>query len=244
MRARLRAIRAARRQGRRGRSAPHRDGARGRRARRRSGPAATPRSCSRWCSVLVERRARRPRRSIAAVARRLGRRSSARLAPLHARSASRALTGVPAGDDRAPGARVRRRAVGASPTRASASATTAFGTLGDLGHRPPQPRRRAARRGRRRDVPDARRSTSRGFTAPGRRSTATTAGAAACAACPRRSAICPRRSLAEEIETPGAGPGPRACHLRRQPGALDAERPAARARRSRSSTSWSRSTST
>ena len=42
----------------------------------------------------------------------------------------------------------------------------------------------------------------------------------------------------------GRGPRSRAAHVRRQPGALDAERPAARSRRSRASTSWSRWTCT
>ena len=42
----------------------------------------------------------------------------------------------------------------------------------------------------------------------------------------------------------GRGPGARAGHLRRQPGAVDAERPPARRARSSSSTSWCRSTST
>ena len=49
----------------------------------------------------------------------------------------------------------------------------------------------------------------------------------------------PAAMLAEEIETPGRRAGARARHLRRQPGAVDAERPAPRARRSSSSTSWS-----
>ena len=39
--------------------------------------------------------------------------------------------------------------------------------------------------------------------------------------CPSRSASCPSPALAEEITTPGDGPGPRAGHDRRQPAGLD-----------------------
>ena len=51
---------------------------------------------------------------------------------------------------------------------------------------------------------------------------------AASAGCPRSTASCRSACLAEEIETPGRRPDPRADHDRRQPGAQHAERRAAR----------------
>ena len=54
----------------------------------------------------------------------------------------------------------------------------------------------------------------------------------------------PVATLADEIMTPGDGPGARADHGRRQPVPEHAERGPARRRRSTSSTSWCRSTST
>ena len=79
-----------------------------------------------------------------------------------------------------------------------------FGTLAHLGDRRAEPRRRPARRGRRRDVPDAG-DRRRARLAHLAWATATGAGAAACAGSPRRSATCPPPRLAEEIETPGDG---------------------------------------
>ena len=48
----------------------------------------------------------------------------------------------------------------------------------------------------------------------------------------------PAVTLADEIETPGDGPGPGADHRRRQPGAVRAQRRPARPRRSPGWTSW------
>ena len=70
------------------------------------------------------------------------------------------------------------------------------------------------------------------------------AGRAACAGCREVFGELPVSCLAEEIETPGRGPGPGAGHAGRQPGALDARTAAASSARSSRSTSWSRSTST
>ena len=56
-----------------------------------------------------------------------------------------------------------------------------------------------------------------------------TGARAACASCPRPSASSRRSCMAEEMDTPGRGPDPRARHHRRQPGAVHAElRPARR----------------
>ena len=54
----------------------------------------------------------------------------------------------------------------------------------------------------------------------------------------------PVAALAEEIETPGAGPDPRARDVRRQPRAVDAQRRAGSTAPWPGSSSWSRSTST
>ena len=70
------------------------------------------------------------------------------------------------------------------------------------------------------------------------------AGTAGCAALPEAIGELPVATLADEIETPGDGPGPGAGHGGRQPGAVGAERAAARPGLRATSTSWSASTRT
>ena len=103
-----------------------------------------------------------------------------------------------------------------------------------------RPDRQPRPRGRR-DVPARRRRPlQRGGRRPaGAAARASAAGRAGSAACPRSSASCPVACLAEEIDTPGRGPGQGADHDQRQPGRLDAQQRPARRTRSSSSSSWS-----
>ena len=193
----------------------------------RSAPAATPR----FLLAMVQARDRRARRvdacRVDAHRDRLGR-GRAR--------ASRALTpdAAPRVTRASPPTTIERLArefadapSRRSPTRASASATTRFGTLAtcatDL-----------------LNLVAGRLGADGGamFTTPAfdvvrvlahaRRATATGAGAAACAGCPRRSATCPPRASPRRSRRRATGQIRALVTLRRQPGALDAERPAPR----------------
>ena len=179
----------ARRQGRRRRSASHRDGEGGRRARR--DPSGRRRGVP----------ARDGARAASSAGASTARASSADAsgwdeierarAPLHARRVA-AHAGVPAATIERLALRVRRRRRRRSATRASASATRRFGTLAtwatDLLN---------IVAGRLGAVGGAMFTTPAfdivELLAPWSAATATTAGEAACAGCPRRSATSPPR---------------------------------------------------
>ena len=115
-----------------------------------------------------------------------------------------------------------------------------------VGGRRPQRAHRQPRPARRRDVPAGRARQRRPRGGPGGRGFSTGRHHSRVKGFPEVRGEFPVATLADEIETPGRGPGPRPHHRRRQPGAVDAQqRPARRgARRARLHGVASTSTST
>ena len=221
----------ARRARRARRSAPHRDGGLGRRA-----PLHPPRAATRRCSLAMlhvlfaeglvddERR----RQDGAAGSTRCGR------SPRASRpSAWPRAIGIDAGDDPRARARLRRARSARSSTGASASARTSSARWRAGSSRRSTSSRATSIAGRR-DVPEARRSTS-----PASRAASASADAgrwrSRVRGLPELGGHAPRRGDGRGDGDAGRRADPRARLARRQPGALGAERraPRAGARRAR-----------
>ena len=192
------------------RSAPHRDRGARRRAPASSAPAPTRCCCSRCCTSLFAEELAGPG-ALAALADGLDELARARaptFPPERVAAADRHRRRRRSARWRASFA-ARRRAVLLRPRRRLHAGVRRPRQLADQRRSTSSPATSTRRAARCSPRP---RSTSSPLAARiGQRGSFGTLHAAACAGCPSSAASCPVAALAEEIETPGAGPDPRAA---------------------------------